>query len=88
MISRLCLTGFTFAQPFLASALIEYLEERELTSTNHGYGLIGASVLVYVGIAVGAVPHTGMARMLTTIRSPMAGIDICPIKQLPRSGVG
>jgi hypothetical protein len=46
------MTGFTFAQPFLASSLISYLGSSDTTSKNTGYGLIGASVLVYGGIAV------------------------------------
>lgn len=62
VIPRLFLTGFTFAQPFLASALIDYLEGRELTSANHSYGLIGASFLVYVGIAVSQYAMTVATR--------------------------
>ena len=57
VIPRLLLSGFTFAQPFVASALIEYLEGHELTSAAHGYGLIGAVFLVYVGIAVSSDPE-------------------------------
>jgi ATP-binding cassette, subfamily C (CFTR/MRP), member 1 len=50
-IPRLCKTGFSYGQPFLASALIAYLGDPEATD-NMGYGLIGASFLVYGGIAV------------------------------------
>ncbi|KAH8659368.1 putative ATP-binding cassette transporter [Tricladium varicosporioides] len=49
---RICLTGFTFAQPFLATALIRYLTNGPSGSKNDGYGLIGATFLVYVGIAI------------------------------------
>lgn len=52
VLPRLCLTGFTFAQPFLASSLISYLENPEEATENQGYGLIGASFLVYTGVAV------------------------------------
>lgn len=52
VIPRFCLTGFTFAQPFLASSLMDYLRDTNSYSKNDGYGLIGASLLVYGGIAV------------------------------------
>ncbi|RYC61385.1 hypothetical protein CHU98_g4815 [Xylaria longipes] len=52
VLPRLALSGFTFAQPFLASSLIDYLDGGRNPSDNDGYGLIGASFLVYTGIAV------------------------------------
>ncbi|KAI1147051.1 putative ATP-binding cassette transporter [Nemania diffusa] len=48
---RLSMTAFNFSQPFLAASLIQYLNA-EQPSKNNGYGLIGASFLVYTGIAV------------------------------------
>lgn len=52
MLPRLALSAFTFAQPFLASSLIGFLDSNNNAPENHGYGLIGASFLVYTGIAV------------------------------------
>ncbi|KAF7861880.1 hypothetical protein EAF04_007762 [Stromatinia cepivora] len=52
VVPRLCLTGFTFAQPFLATSLIAYFENQGSTTLNAGYGLIGASFLTYSGIAI------------------------------------
>ncbi|KAI0444796.1 putative ATP-binding cassette transporter [Xylaria telfairii] len=52
VLPRLALSAFTFAQPFLASSLIDYLDGDQNPSNNDGYGLIGASFLVYTGIAV------------------------------------
>lgn len=49
---RLCVTAFTFSQPFLTTALISYLGDEASPSRNEGYGLIGATFLVYVGIAI------------------------------------
>lgn len=50
---RLCLIGFKFAQPFLINRIILFVESggRE-DSKNIGYGLIGATGLIYVGLAV------------------------------------
>ena len=52
VIPRLLMTAFTFAQPFLVTSILNYLQNSETRPKNDGYGLIGACVLVYVGIAV------------------------------------
>lgn len=53
VIPRLFMIGFTFAQPFLISAAITYVEVPVVDSSgNQGYGLIGAAFLIYFGIAV------------------------------------
>ena len=55
---RLCLIGFNYAQPFLLSAAIDVLPRLEDTGRkSDGYGLIGATGLIYLGIAV----STGIA---------------------------
>jgi hypothetical protein len=53
VIPRLALTAFNYTQPFLLNRAID-LSQQPITesSTNAGYGLIGAYMLVYVGIAV------------------------------------
>jgi hypothetical protein len=53
MPSRLAIIGFTYSQTFLINAAISYLETpAPLRDVNHAYGLIGATGLVYFGIAV------------------------------------
>jgi ATP-binding cassette, subfamily C (CFTR/MRP), member 1 len=52
VLARLMLTGFTFAQPFLVTSILSYLQNSTARSKNDGYGLLGACLLVYVGIAV------------------------------------
>lgn len=50
---RLCLIGFTFAQPFLISRILNLLSQPDNETTrNQAYGLIAATALIYVGIAV------------------------------------
>lgn len=52
---RLALSCFTFAQPFLITATIDYIGNPSISESKmYGQGLIGAYVLVYVGLAVGA----------------------------------
>lgn len=48
---RLALLGFTFAQPFFIEKLLDYLTESE-ADPNIGYGFIGASLLIYLGIGI------------------------------------
>ncbi|EED19910.1 ABC multidrug transporter, putative [Talaromyces stipitatus ATCC 10500] len=48
---RLALLGFTFSQPFYIEKLLDYLMQSK-PDVNFGYGFIGASVLIYLGIAV------------------------------------
>jgi hypothetical protein len=53
-VPRLCLIGFTFAQPFLISRVLGLLLEPESeTSRYEGYGLVLATAMIYLGIAVG-----------------------------------
>ncbi|KAK2600118.1 hypothetical protein QQS21_005133 [Conoideocrella luteorostrata] len=51
VIPRLCMVGFMVTTPVLLSRLIAFLDERP-ESPNHGYGLLGAYALVYIGLAV------------------------------------
>ena len=51
--SRLGLIAFTFCQPFLITRAIDLSQEPvNQASSNDGYGLIGAYLIVYVGIAI------------------------------------
>lgn len=53
---RLLLMGFSFAQPFFIQRLIRYLQSGDSAPVhlerNLGYGLIGASFFIYLGIAL------------------------------------
>lgn len=51
IIPRLCLTAFTFSQPFLINTTVSFVGQMDPDS-NYGKGLIGAWALVYLGIAV------------------------------------
>jgi len=51
IVPRLALLGFTFSQPFFIETLLGYLAQPTL-DPNVGYGLIGASFLIFSGIAV------------------------------------
>ncbi|CAG8903863.1 unnamed protein product [Penicillium egyptiacum] len=67
---RLCLIGFKFAQPFLINDLIGYVSENDSSELSGvKYGFIGATVLVYVGIAASTALYKRQAiRMVTMTR--------------------
>lgn len=48
---RLALLGFTFCQPFFIEKLLDQLCKPKVDA-NVGYGLIGASILIYSGIGI------------------------------------
>lgn len=48
---RLALLGFTFCQPFFIEKLLDHLSQ-PVMDANVGYGFIGASILIYSGIAI------------------------------------
>lgn len=51
--TRLALIGFTYGQTFLFTRAINYLsEQKDTNSANSGYGLIAATFIIYLGIAV------------------------------------
>lgn len=65
-IPRLCFTAFTFTQPFLIDAVIKYLQtDLDKQRRNDGYGLLGAYILVYVGLGVSHLSRECMCSAYT-----------------------
>ena len=51
--ARVCLIGFNYSQPFLVTRVIDFVDQPVTpNSKNIGYGLIGATALIYTGLAV------------------------------------
>lgn len=51
--ARLALIGFNYAQPFLITAAVSYVQgTTQDQMKGAGYGLIGAAFIIYIGIAV------------------------------------
>jgi ATP-binding cassette subfamily C (CFTR/MRP) protein 1 len=68
IVPRLLFSGSTFAQPFLINSVIDFIgESREQQSKNVAGGLVGATVLVYVGLAVTNVLYKHMTYQLLTM---------------------
>ncbi|KAB8223991.1 P-loop containing nucleoside triphosphate hydrolase protein [Aspergillus novoparasiticus] len=51
ILPRLFLIGFTFSQPFLITSILKWLDNSH-SASNHGYGLIGATLVIYLGMAL------------------------------------
>ncbi|KAI5195395.1 putative ABC transporter [Aureobasidium subglaciale] len=73
---RLCLVGFTFAQPFLITSAINYVDgPASASNTNLAYGLLGATFLIYLGISVSSVHYKQyFARVVVIFRGSMISL--------------
>lgn len=72
---RLCLVGFTFSQPFLITSILHWLDNPH-SASNDGYGLIGATVLIYLGIALSTLIHDQMLYRFVTMFRGAASLMI------------
>ncbi|KAF9693105.1 hypothetical protein EKO04_008679 [Ascochyta lentis] len=53
VLPRLALVGFTFSQPFFLASVLENLARKnEVDTRGDSFGLIGAAVIIYTGIAL------------------------------------
>ncbi|PYH92309.1 multidrug resistance-associated protein [Aspergillus ellipticus CBS 707.79] len=84
---RLCLVGFNIAQPFLVNKVVTVLEETDALSMDKGYGLIGATAIVFVGSAVStaAYEHLGF-RAATMVRGGLMALSFQHMMDLPLGG--
>ncbi|KAH7024666.1 P-loop containing nucleoside triphosphate hydrolase protein [Microdochium trichocladiopsis] len=76
ILPRLTLSAFTFCLPFLIETAVAYLNESSDSSHRYyGPSIVGAFILVYVGIAVSrAVYWHATYRMLARVRSGLTGM--------------
>lgn len=72
VIPRLALIGFNYSQPFLITRVINYVEDAG-KDKNTGYGLIGATAIIYIGIAIsnGRYQHANF-RFMTMLRGSLS----------------
>ncbi|CAG8971668.1 hypothetical protein HYALB_00003136 [Hymenoscyphus albidus] len=73
---RLCQTAFTFAQPFFIARVIDFVNDGDSPqSKNIGYGLIGATALIYLGLAFSvAIYKHKTYRLITMIRGALVSL--------------
>ncbi|TEY60568.1 hypothetical protein BOTCAL_0180g00030 [Botryotinia calthae] len=71
---RLALTFFRFMQPFLINKIVSLVSNPNSESSNNGWGLIAASGLIYLGLALTASASQHKAnRMTTMVRGALTG---------------
>ncbi|RFU77117.1 abc transporter [Trichoderma arundinaceum] len=74
---RLCWIGFKFAQPFLLNRVVSYItnEKGSDPQKSTGFALVGATALVYLGIAIskGSYQHQ-LFRFLTMVRGALISL--------------
>ena len=71
---RLCVIGFRFAQPFLLSRTVNFVNSKG-DSNNVGWGLTGAFGLVFAGMAVSNGSYYHMTfRFITSVRGSLVGM--------------
>ncbi|CCD53931.1 similar to ABC transporter [Botrytis cinerea T4] len=73
---RLCLIGFKFSQPLLINRAISLIETPETPGNqNIGYALIGATALIYLGLAISTAQYQHQIfRVITMIRGGLVCI--------------
>ncbi|CAG8893204.1 unnamed protein product [Penicillium egyptiacum] len=64
---RLCVVGFSIAQPFLIGKVVAVLQQTSSLSQDMGYGLIAATAIVFTGIAVSRASYEHLGYRATTI---------------------
>ncbi|KAG9248121.1 P-loop containing nucleoside triphosphate hydrolase protein [Calycina marina] len=89
LLPRLALIALKFSQPFMVAQVIRYVGGPKYQSNNAGYGLIGAYVLVYTGIAIctGRYQHLTY-RLITMTRGALISLIYRKTLQLKLTALG
>ncbi|KAK5990162.1 ABC multidrug transporter B [Cladobotryum mycophilum] len=85
VLPRLCLVAFNLVQPFVIQRIVENLSASDSEEVrNHGYGLMGAVPLVYIGIAIstGFYQHISF-RLMTMIRGGLVALIYRKLAESP-----
>lgn len=73
---RLCVSALKFCQPLLINRAVSLISQpRTQNNRNIGYGLIGATALIYFGLAIGNAKYTHKAyRAITMVRGGLISL--------------
>ncbi|GKZ96813.1 hypothetical protein AnigIFM59636_011331 [Aspergillus niger] len=88
-VPRICLTAFSFCQPFLITATIDYVQnDKTSESKRRGQAIVGAYVLVYLGWAIStAVYWRQTNRFNTKVRSGLIAMVFNQTSRLKASDI-
>ncbi|KAJ5817100.1 P-loop containing nucleoside triphosphate hydrolase protein [Penicillium robsamsonii] len=88
VLPRLFSIGFTFSQPFLISSVLSWLDNQH-SASNEGYGLIAATLLIYLGIAISNLIYDQMLyRVVTVFRGAASSMIYDHALQIPDGTLG
>lgn len=89
VIPRIALGAFSFCQPFLINSILAYLQQdRDQRSKNNGYGFIGATGLIYAGLAVSTALYWYLhQRSLSMLRACLVTAVYRTTTNLPTYGL-
>ncbi|EKJ79255.1 hypothetical protein FPSE_00566 [Fusarium pseudograminearum CS3096] len=87
ILPRLLHSGFNFAQPFLIQSVINFVGRKEM-SVQISSGLIGATVLIYLGLAISGAWHKHLSfQMVTMYRGGLISLIFKKTLKLKTSSV-
>ncbi|RGP72643.1 canalicular multispecific organic anion transporter 2 [Fusarium longipes] len=87
ILPRLLHSGFNFAQPFLIQSVIVFVSRKEM-SVQISSGLIGATVLIYLGLAISGAWHKHLSfQMVTMYRGGLVSLIFKKTLKLKTSSV-
>lgn len=87
IIPRILYSGFTLSQPFLISTVINYVAS-ENKDKSVGHSLIGATILLYVGMAItNAWYHHTTFQLMTMYRGGLVSLVFKKTLELESSGI-
>ncbi|OQE42091.1 hypothetical protein PENCOP_c004G02534 [Penicillium coprophilum] len=88
VLPRIFLIGFTFSQPFLIASVLNWLDNPH-SASNLGYGLIGATLLIYLGMALSTLIYDQMLyRLVTMFRGAASSIIYDHALHIPDGTLG
>ncbi|ROW08715.1 hypothetical protein VPNG_06410 [Cytospora leucostoma] len=76
VIPRICLAAFSFSQPFLVNRVTEFVGQPKVEQTDDiAGGLIGAALLVYLGLAISrCIYNHSVYQLTTTLRGGLVSL--------------
>ncbi|KAJ5907320.1 multidrug resistance-associated protein [Penicillium taxi] len=88
VLPRILLIGFTFSQPFLIASILNWLDN-SYSASNLGYGLIGATLLIYLGMALSKLIYDQMLyRFVTMFRGAASSMIYDHALHIPDGTLG
>lgn len=88
ILPRLLYSGFTLSQPFLINSVVGYVAQGDKQNKNEGASLIGATILLYIGLAVThAWYRHATFQLLTMYRGGLVSLVFKKTLELESSGI-